>query len=134
MKILLARHVFEGHDIGARMIAIECRNQGIEVVLIRFLKAEEVIKSAQEEDVFLIGLTSSSGTHLFLIDELMKSMKEYKMEIPIVIGGIIPKEDESRLLEMGVKEVFGPGSSRQQIVKNILKYSQAPYLESSRII
>lgn len=120
VKILLARHVFEGHDLGIRMVAFECRNQGMEVIFIRFTDVEEIVKSAQEEDVSVVGLTTSSGAHFFLVGELITALKKSQVELPVIIGGVIPKGDEQKLLEMGVKKVFGSGSTPRQTAEYIL--------------
>ena len=118
VRVLFTRHLMEGHEFGMRLVAMKCRELGMEVIyLARFYKLEEVVKAAQEEDVNSIGLTSSSGAHFFLAHELLRLLKENEMNVPVIMGGVIPSEDVPRLLEMGIQVVFGPGSTPDEAAK-----------------
>ena len=122
VRVLFTRHLMEGHEFGMRMVAMKCRDYGMEVIyLARFYRVEEVVRAAQEEDVDAIGLTSSSGAHYFLAEELLRLLKEKGMNIPVIMGGVIPSEDVPRLLGMGIKGVFGPGSTPDEAAKYILE-------------
>lgn len=122
VRTLLARHIMEGHDLGIRMIAMKCRDYGMEVVyLSRFHGVEEVVKAAQQEDVDAIGLTSSSGAHLLLGRELLRLLKENSMDIPVIVGGVVPTNDAVKLTDMGIRRVFGPGSTPEEAAKFILE-------------
>jgi methylmalonyl-CoA mutase C-terminal domain/subunit len=78
---------------------------------------EEIVQSAVEEDVDLIGLSILSGAHMALFPRVLRLLKERKAgDIPVFAGGIIPDEDARRLKKMGVKAVFGPGTSLEEIV------------------
>jgi len=80
VRVLLTRHVFEGHDIGLRTIVNRCRESGIEVIYYpRFKDLNEVVKVAEEEDVGLIGISSSTGAHLYLSEVLISTLKEKGM-------------------------------------------------------
>ena len=121
IRVLLARHIMEGHDLGIRMIAMKCRDVGMEVIFVsRFYELGEVVKASQQEAADAIGLTSSSGAHLFQGKEIMRLLKENDMDLPVIIGGLVPAEDAAKLKEMGIKGVFGPGSTPDEAVKFIL--------------
>ena len=111
IRALFTRHLMEGHDMGLRAVVSSCRESGIEVVYYpRFQAFDEVVKVAEEEDVAIIGLSSSSGAHINLAEGLIASLKEKGMDIPIIIGGIIPNKDIPILRKLGIKGIFGPGS------------------------
>ena len=73
------------------------------------LTPEQIVKSSVEEDVHIIGLSILSGSHIQLVSEIMKELKKNKIDnIPVIVGGIIPSEDEKTLLSSGVKAVYTP--------------------------
>ena len=117
IRILLTRSLLEGHDMGIRMIANKCRDSGFEVIYTRFSDIKEIVKSAGEEAVDIIGLTSSSVNYFYLASELLTLLKDNNMEIPVIFGGVIPTQDVPRLIEIGVKKIFGPGSTPDEAVK-----------------
>ena len=89
VRVLLTRHVFEGHDIGLRTIVNRCRELGIEVIYYpRFKDLNEVVKVAEEEDVGLIGISSSTGAHIYLSEVLISTLKEKGMVMPVIVGGM----------------------------------------------
>jgi len=93
----------------------------MEVIYIYFYDPKEVVIAAVQENVDAIGITSSIGQHLYVISELKKGLEEEKVDIPVIIGGVIPTVDEPKLLEMGVKRVFGPGSTPIEAVDFLSK-------------
>ena len=99
----------DGHSNGSEQIALRARDVGMEVVYqgIR-LTPEQIVESAVQEDVDLIGLSILSGSHLELIPEVVRLLQEEGVEVPVVAGGIIPPEDAARLKEAGVAGVFTP--------------------------
>ena len=113
-KILLARFDLDGHDRGIIFIMDALRNAGMEIVYIHFSNPKEIVKSAIEEDVDLIGITSSLGQHLLFSSLLMEELHNTKIDIPVIIGGVIPGTDVPELINLGVKKVFGPGSTPQE--------------------
>ena len=115
-KILLARFDLDGHDRGIIFIMQALRNAGMEIVYIHFNNPREIVKSAIEEDVDLIGITSSLGQHLFISSMLMEELQNNKVNIPVIEGGVIPSVDIPELSNMGIKRVFGPGSTPQEAV------------------
>jgi len=108
-RILIAKPGLDGHSNGAEQIAVAARDAGFEVIYqgIR-LTPEEIIASARDEDVDLIGLSILSGSHMQLVPEILQLLKQQKLDIPVVVGGIIPPQDRKALLEMGVYAVYTP--------------------------
>ena len=117
VRVLFTRNLLEGHDMGLRTVVNKCRESGIEVIYYpRFKGVHEVVKVAEEEDVDMIGLSSSSGAHLYLADALITALREKGMDIPVIMGGVISDKDIPRLKALGVKSIFGPGSNPEDAV------------------
>lgn len=125
-KILLARFTLDGHDRGIITITNACREAGMEVVYIHFSDVKEILKSAIEEDVDVIGITSSMGQHLWVASKLMEALKGDNIDIPVVFGGVMPTVDTPKLLNLGVKGVFGPGSSPGEAIELLSKLATKP--------
>lgn len=104
--------------MGAKIVALGLRDAGFEVVYTgRHRSIEEIIAAALDEDVDVIGISVLSGTHRRVASEILKSMKEKGRKIPLIMGGVIPDNDIKVLKDMGVKEVFVPGSTTKEIVE-----------------
>lgn len=117
-KILVTKLGLDGHDRGAKVVAKALKDSGFEVVYLGVHRTpEEVIRTAIEEDVDAIGVSILSGSHLELINDLMKLAKKEGINVPIIVGGIIPPEDIPKLKGMGVVEVCPPGTSLKDIVE-----------------
>lgn len=123
IRILIAKPGLDGHETGAKLVARVLRDAGMEVIYTGPRQTPEMIaRSALQEDVNVIGLSILSGAHKEFASRVIDLMKEKGMgEIPIVMGGIIPKEDIPALKQLGVKEIFGPGTSTRDIVEFIQK-------------
>lgn len=121
IRVLIAKPGLDGHDKGAKTVAVALKNAGMEVIYTgRRQSVDQIISTAIQEGVDLIGLSILSGVHLEITEELMAKMKERGVEgIPVVVGGVIPKKDIPLLKAMGVREVFPVGSSFDEIVKRI---------------
>ena len=109
IKILVGKPGLDGHSNGAEQIALRARDVGMEVIYqgIR-LTPEEIAESALQEDVDVVGLSILSGSHLELIPEVVRLLREEGVEVPVVVGGIIPAADAERLREAGVAGVYTP--------------------------
>lgn len=119
-KVLIAKPGLDGHDRGAKVVAMALRNAGIEVVYTGLRRLpEEIVSMALGEDVDIIGLSILSGAHLSLTKAVMESLRNSGCEIPVIVGGIISEEDTPALKEMGVVEVFPTGSVLGDIVDYI---------------
>lgn len=118
IRFLVGKPGLDGHSNGAEQIAMAARDAGFEVIYqgIR-LTPEEIVQSALQEDVDLIGLSILSGSHLELVTEIFNLLKKNQAsEIPVVLGGIIPPEDEQKLLALGVKKIFRPSDYHLSLV------------------
>ena len=108
-RILVGKPGLDGHSNGAEQIAVRARDVGMEVIYqgIR-LTPEQIAASAVEEDVDVVGLSILSGSHLELIPETVRLLREQGVDVPVVIGGIIPLADAAKLRERGVARVYTP--------------------------
>jgi (2R)-ethylmalonyl-CoA mutase len=110
LKLLVGKPGLDGHSNGAEQIAVRARDVGFEVIYqgIRLTPAQ-IVSAAVEEDVHVVGLSILSGSHMELIPDVLRGMKEAGIEdVPVVVGGIVPEGDARRLKEMGVAAVFTP--------------------------
>ena len=119
LRILVAKPGLDGHDRGAKIIALVLRDGGFEVIYTGLHQTPEmIVEAAIQEDVDAVGLSFLSGAHLTLFPEVMRLLKERGAEdVAVFGGGIIPEEDARKLREMGVREVFTPCASTEDIVK-----------------
>ncbi len=108
-RILVAKPGLDGHSNGAEQVAVAARDAGFEVVYhgIRSTVGQ-IVASARDEDVELVGISLLSGSHLELVPALLGALREAGVDAPVVVGGIIPEEDRPRLLALGVAAVFTP--------------------------
>jgi len=118
IRVLIAKPGLDGHDRGAKVIARALRDAGMEVIYTGLRQTpEQIVNAALQEDVDAIGLSILSGAHMHLFPRVMNLLQENKMnDVLVFAGGIIPERDVSKLKEIGVAEIFPPGSSLQVIV------------------
>ncbi len=109
VKILVGKPGLDGHSNGAEQIAVRARDAGMEVVYqgIR-LTSEQIVGSALEEDVDVVGLSILSGSHGQLVPEIVRRLREEGVDVPVVVGGIIPPADAEALRDAGVERVYTP--------------------------
>ena len=126
IRVLIAKPGLDGHDRGAKIIARALREAGMEVVYTGIRQTPETIADmALQEDVDAIGLSILSGAHMELFPSIFERLKLNEMdEVIVVTGGIIPEQDRAALREMGVRGIFGPGSSTAEIAEFITKSVQ----------
>ena len=118
LRILLTKPTHACHDRGVRYLAKRFRDEGFEVVFTNFLVPAEIVATAIQEDVAVIGVSSSSGGHLAVFEELMRGLQaEEAGDIVVIAGGNIPPADAEQLRGWGVREVFGPGSQPDAAVE-----------------
>ena len=119
LRVLVAKPGLDGHDRGVKVIARGFRDAGYEVIYTGVHQTpEQIVSAAIQEDVDLVGLSCLSGAHLFLFSEVVRQLREKGAgDIIVVGGGIIPEEDIPRLKKAGIKEVFLPGTSLEEIMK-----------------
>lgn len=115
-RILLAKHKAEGHDRAIKYVSAVLRDFGYEVIYMVYGTPAEVVKTAVEEDVHVVGLTFLNGGHMYYAPEILTLLKKKGMDdVLVVVGGIIPSEDEQELRHLGVAAVFGPGFDIQDL-------------------
>ncbi|HHW07409.1 MAG TPA: cobalamin B12-binding domain-containing protein [Clostridia bacterium] len=121
IRVLIAKVGLDGHDRGAKVVAQALKDAGMEVIYTGLRNTpEQVVETALQEDVQVIGISSLSGAHLYLIPPISQMLKEKNAEdILLICGGIIPEEDHAQLKKAGVAAIFGPGTSTQDIVNFI---------------
>ena len=118
IRVLVAKPGLDGHDRGAKIIARAFRDAGFEVVYTGLRQTpEQVVTAALQEDVDVIGLSVLSGAHMTLCPRILELMKKEKLDdVLVLVGGIIPDQDISKLKALGVSEVFQPGESTEDII------------------
>lgn len=114
----MAKPGLDGHDRGARVIARAYRDAGFEVVYTGLHQTpEQIVAAAVQEDVDLIGLSVLSGAHMTLFRRVLDLLKANKArDVMVIGGGIIPGDDVPKLKQLGIKEIFLPGTSLDKIV------------------
>jgi methylmalonyl-CoA mutase C-terminal domain/subunit len=121
IRVLIAKPGLDGHDMGAKVVALALKDAGMEVIYTGLHRSiEEIIKTALEEDVDVVGMSIYSGAHLSLSKKLMDGLRKKGIRDKLVlIGGNIPQKDIPILKEYGVDSVFPVGSKLDAIVQFI---------------
>ena len=119
LRILVAKPGLDGHDRGAKIIARALRDGGFEIIYTGLHQTPDMIaEAAVQEDVDAVGLSILSGAHMTLFPEVMRLLKEKgASDVTVFGGGIVPDEDAAKLKQMGVAQIFTPGSSTEDIIK-----------------
>ena len=125
IRILVAKPGLDGHDRGAKVMAFALRDAGMEVIYSGLHQTiDQIINTAIQEDVDVIGLSIMSGAHLPICERLMTKIKEKKIEdMLVVVGGVIPKQDIPQLRKMGIEGVFPGGTPFEESVRWIKEHA-----------
>jgi ethylmalonyl-CoA mutase len=109
LRLLVGKPGLDGHSNGAEQVAVRARDAGFEVIYqgIR-LTPEQIVSAAVAEDVHCVGLSILSGSHMELVPAVLEGLREAGMDVPVIVGGIIPDSDARRLVEAGVAAVYTP--------------------------
>jgi methylmalonyl-CoA mutase C-terminal domain/subunit len=126
IRVLVAKPGLDGHDRGALVVAKALRDAGMEVIYTGLRQTpQQIVATAIQEDVDVVGLSSLSGAHMHLFPEVVRLLKEQGADdILVVGGGVIPDDDIPALKEAGISEVFTPGSSLNAMVDYIRAHVQ----------
>lgn len=121
IRVLIAKPGLDGHDRGAKVVARALRDAGMEVIYTGLRQTpEQIVETAIQEDVDVIGLSILSGAHTHLFPKIMKLLKENDVKDIIVIGGgVFPEEDIPELKKIGIAEIFTPGTDTRDISRFI---------------
>lgn len=126
VRCLVAKVGLDGHDRGAHVISRAFRDAGFEVIYSGLHNApEEIVQAAVQEDVDVLGISILSGAHNTLIPKIIDGLdaQEALEDTLILVGGVIPAEDEDELKELGVAEVFGPGTPLSETVEYVRSHA-----------
>jgi methylmalonyl-CoA mutase C-terminal domain/subunit len=121
IRVLVSKIGLDGHDRGAKVIAYGLRDAGFEVIFLGIRHTpDQIVTTAIQEDVDVVGLSILSGAHLHLTRRVIEMLKEQGgEEITLLVGGIIPEEDRTKLKEIGVLEVFTSGTDINRVAQVI---------------
>jgi len=127
IRVLVAKPGLDGHDRGAKIVARALRDAGFEVIYTGLHQTpEQIVATAIQEDVDAIGLSVLSGAHNYLFSRVLELLREKGADdVAVFGGGIIPPEDIQALKAAGVKELFTPGTSTQDIIRFVREHIRA---------
>jgi len=123
IRVLIAKPGLDSHDRGAKIIARALRDAGMEVIYTGLKQTpEQIVETALQEDVDVIGLSILSGAHKTLFPMIMELLKQKGLtDVLVVAGGIIPEEDVPEMKKLGIKGIFGPGTRTDEIIQYIFE-------------
>lgn len=117
LRIVLAKLGLDGHDRGLKVVARMLRDAGVEVIYLGLRQTtESIVAAAEQEDADAIGISMHNGGHLTLATRMVTAVHDAGLDIPVIIGGIVPEEDVSTLIGEGVAAVLGPGASADDVL------------------
>lgn len=118
IRILIGKAGLDGHDRGVKIVARALRDAGFDVIYTGLHNTPEaIVETALQEDVDALGLSILSGAHKYIFPEVLRLLKEKGMgDVTVFGGGVIPKEDIESLKQIGVKALFEPGASTDEII------------------
>ena len=117
LRVLVAKVGLDGHDRGVKVVARLLRDAGIEVIYTGLFQTPETVAAAAvDEDVDVVGLSMLSGAHMTLAPLVVEAIRARGVDIPVVIGGIVPNSDVAELKAAGVAEILGPGAPADEVV------------------
>ncbi len=124
IRILIAKPGLDSHDRGAKVVARALRDAGMEVIYTGLRQTpEQIVETALQEDVDVIGLSILSGAHRALFPRIMELVKQKGLtDVMVFAGGIIPEEDIPEMKKLGIKEIFGPGTPTETIIKFVFEH------------
>ena len=120
IRVLIAKPGLDGHDRGAKVVALALRDAGMEVIYTGLHRTvDEIVAAAIQEDVDVIGLSILSGAHLPISEKLLAQLKAAGCNAPVVVGGNIPQRDHEKLRALGVAGVFATSSELGEIARGV---------------
>ncbi len=127
IRVLLAKPGLDTHERGVKLIAASLRDAGMEVIYSGvFQTSMSITRTALQEDVDVIGLSYLCGAHQSLTQEILKELQKNGLgDVAVICGGIIPGEDIEQMKAIGVKEIYGPGTPMERIIKGIHELAES---------
>ncbi len=118
IRIVLAKLGLDGHDRGIKVVARLMRDAGFEVVYLGLRQTVDMVVAAvEQEDADAIGISMLNGGHLTLAPRMVEAVRTAGLDVPVIIGGIVPDADIAKLLEAGVAAVLTPGTPAEELVR-----------------
>jgi methylmalonyl-CoA mutase, C-terminal domain len=127
IRVLMGKPGLDGHDVGAKIVSMALRDQGMEIIYTGLHSTvDQIVQIAAQEAVDIIGLSILSGAHIPIAEKLIKKLKEKGMsDVPVVMGGVIPKKDIPVLKDRGVAEVCPFSTPLPKVVETVSKLAAA---------
>jgi len=120
IRVVLAKLGLDGHDRGIKVVARMLRDAGMEVIYLGLRQTtDSIVAAAEQEDADVIGLSMHNAGHLTLGPAMLAALREAELDVPVVIGGIVPDADIDELLASGVAAVLGPGAPADEVVATV---------------
>ena len=120
IRVVLAKLGFDGHDRGLKVVARMLRDPGMEVVYLGLRQTtDSIVAAVEQEDADVLGISMHNAGHLTLGPMIVAALDEVGLDVPVVIGGIVPDADLSELEAAGVAAVLGPGASVEEVVSTV---------------
>lgn len=120
IRVLLAKPGLDAHDLGVKVVALALKDAGMEVIYLGMRQTPEaIVKAAIQEDADIIGLSNLSATVIPMGARVMKLLQDKSIDIPVIYGGTILKDDRKKLLALGIKETFSPGAMTKDIIATV---------------
>ncbi len=120
IRVVLAKLGLDGHDRGIKVVARMLRDAGMEVIYLGLRQTtDSIVAAAEQEDADVIGLSMHNAGHLTLGPAMLAALREADLDVPVVIGGIVPDADIDELLASGVAAVLGPGAPADEVVATV---------------
>ncbi len=122
LRIVLAKLGLDGHDRGIKVVARTLRDAGMEVIYLGLRQTtDSIVAAVEQEDADAVGLSMHNAGHLTLGPAMVKALSEAELDVPLIIGGIVPDQDLRQLFDAGVAAVLGPGASADEVVATVRK-------------
>ena len=120
IRVVLAKLGLDGHDRGLKVVARMLRDTGMEVIYLGLRQTTDtVIAAVEQEDADVIGLSMHNAGHLALAPRILEALTDAGLDVPIVIGGIVPETDVAALKDLGISAVLHPGASAREVVEAV---------------
>lgn len=120
LRIVLAKLGLDGHDRGIKVVARMLRDAGMEVIYLGLRQTtDSIVAAVEQEDADAIGLSMHNAGHLTLGPAMLDALRDAGLEVPVIIGGIVPDDDAAALRAAGIAAVLGPGASVDEVVATV---------------